>query len=203
MPEQLLPLTLFAIVAVGTPGPNNAMLLASGANFGIRRSVPHLAGVNLGFALMIFTVAAGLGATLLRFPIFEIVLRIGGIAYLLYLAFRIATAESAKETAIEGRPITFIEAALFQWINPKAWIMATGATVTYGLGAPDPILEAFLIAAVFLIAGTPFSSAWMLGGAWLKRFLSSPMRRRAFNWAMAALLVASLLPVMADLIADV
>ena len=109
----------------------------------------------------------------------------------------------AKETAIEGRPITFIEAALFQWINPKAWIMATGATVTYGLGAPDPILEAFLIAAVFLIAGTPFSSAWMLGGAWLKRFLSSPMRRRAFNWAMAALLVASLLPVMADLIADV
>ncbi|MEE2951708.1 MAG: LysE family translocator [Pseudomonadota bacterium] len=202
MPEQLLPLTLFAIVAVGTPGPNNAMLLASGANFGVRRSLPHLAGVNLGFALMIFTVAAGLGATLLQFPIFEMALRIGGIVYLLYLAFRIATAETAKDTAIKGRPINFIEAALFQWINPKAWIMATGATVTYGLGAPDPVTEAFLIAAIFLIAGTPFSSAWMLGGAWLKRFLSSAKRRRAFNWAMALLLVASLLPVIFDLVAS-
>ena len=148
-------------------------------------------------------VATGVTGALWALPGAAPVIQAVGLAYLLYLAFRIATAESAKETAIEGRPITFIEAALFQWINPKAWIMATGATVTYGLGAPDPILEAFLIAAVFLIAGTPFSSAWMLGGAWLKRFLSSPMRRRAFNWAMAALLVASLLPVMADLIADV
>lgn len=200
MSDQLLPLILFAVVAVGTPGPNNAMLLASGANFGIRRSLPHLLGVNLGFSFMIFVVGAGLGATLLRYPAFALGMRIVGIAYLLYLAFRIATAESSGQTSVKGRPISFIEAALFQWVNPKAWIMATGATVTYAIGAPDPLLEAALIAAVFLIAGSPFSSVWMFGGAWLARFLSSPARRRAFNLTMAGLLVLSLVPVILELV---
>ncbi|RFC62781.1 LysE family translocator [Fulvimarina endophytica] len=200
MSETLLPLVLFVIVAVGTPGPNNAMLLASGANFGVRRALPHYLGVNLGFTAMVFVVAAGLGATLLQFPIFSAVLRFVGITYLLYLAFRIATAETSGTQAGRGQPITFTEAALFQWVNPKAWIMATSASVTYATGHSDPIVQAMVLAAVFLVAGSPFSGIWLVGGAAVSKWLSSSRRRRIFNGAMAGLLVLSVLPILAETI---
>jgi threonine/homoserine/homoserine lactone efflux protein len=187
----LAALSAFALVTSITPGPNNMMLMASGANFGLRRTVPHALGVGVGFTLMIVLVGVGLMELFDLFPVLNLILKVVSVAYLLWLAWKIAHAAAPDtEGRARGKPMSFVQAMLFQWVNPKAWSMALTAIALY---APDRNLAAIaLVAAVFGIINLPSTSLWAVMGQALRGWLSSPARLRAFNWTMAALLVGSL-----------
>ena len=192
--ELITALTLFAFVSSITPGPNNLMLMASGANFGFRRSVPHMFGVTLGFILMIILVGVGFVQVFEAYPLSNTVLKVVSIAYLFYLATKIATAAPIEKGATAGTPMTLLQAALFQWVNPKAWTMAVTAVTVY---TPDHTLTS--IAVVALVFGTlnlPSIGSWTFLGQQMARILTNPRRMVLFNWTMALLLVASLYPVL-------
>lgn len=194
--DLILALTGFAFVSSITPGPNNLMLMASGANFGFRKTVPHMLGIGIGFTVMILLVGAGLMQIFDAFPIAHTILKVFSVAYLLYLAWKIANATPPKTgtDAEKGRPFTFTQAALFQWVNPKAWTMALTAITVY---APDrSLLAVALVALIFGIINLPSVSTWTIMGQQMARFLTSPAKLRTFNWTMAILLVASLYPVV-------
>jgi len=195
--ELLWALLLFVVVTLFTPGPNNTMLMTTGLNFGFRRGLPHLWGVALGFAVMVLAVGLGLGALFQAYPAAYAVLKYAGAAYLLYLAWQIATAGEFKEGAARGRPISFLEAAAFQWLNPKGWVMAVGAVSTYAAVAAFPF-NMLLMAGLFGSLGILSSATWLGFGTGLKRVLTSPGAVRAVNITMALLLVASLWPILAD-----
>ena len=196
MTLDLLPgLMGFAFVTSVTPGPNNLMLMASGANFGLRRTVPHALGVALGFAAMAALVGLGLAAAFAAAPWAETALEVASVAYMLWLAWRIANAAAPEGRGASGRPFTFLQAAAFQWVNPKAWTMALGAISLYA--ADGAVASVLLVAAVFAAVNLPSVSVWAVMGTQLRRVLTNPRRLRAFNWSMAALLVASLYPVLA------
>ncbi|MDH0685142.1 MULTISPECIES: LysE family translocator [Achromobacter] len=193
------PLALFALVSSITPGPNNVMLASSGLNFGFRRSVPHLLGVNLGFTLMIFLVGVGLGSVFQQTPVLYTILKYAGAAYLLYLAWKIATSGPLDEGETRGKPFTFLQAAAFQWVNPKAWVMAVGVVATY---TPQNGFFANLVIATLVcgIVNLPSIGIWVTFGTALRRVLHRPAAIRAFNVGMALLLVASLYPVALELL---
>lgn len=197
---EYLPLILFTVSTCITPGPNNTMILASGANFGIRPSLPHLFGINIGFPLMVVAVGLGIGGLFAAFPVLHDILKIVGSAYLLFLAYRIATADGSDGAERRGRPLSFTQAALFQLVNPKAWIMAVGAVSVYSAASESYTWQVITIALVFFVFGTPCTAVWLWGGSALRRWLSQPAYLRAFNLAMAALLVASLAPIVSDLV---
>ena len=194
----LAALFLFAFSSSFTPGPNNMMLLASGLNFGLRRSVPHMAGVDLGFTGMVFLIGIGLGQVFVRFPALYLALKIAGIVYLIWLAWRIAHSGPAREGQAPARPMTFLEACAFQWVNPKAWMMAVTAVSTYRV-FEDTTLNALLVAGNFMIANLPSVIAWVWFGRWLRRLLANPRALTFFNWSMAGLLILSLWPVVREL----
>ncbi|HEV6966891.1 LysE family translocator [Roseateles sp.] len=191
--STLAALTGFAFVTSITPGPNNLMLLASGTHFGWRRSLPHLAGISFGFAVMLAAVGLGLGEVFQRWPALHDGLKWASLAYLLYLAFKIATAAPPSAHGLvagQGRPMGFGAAALFQVVNPKAWAMALTAVTAYSdLGTPALI-------AVFVAVNLPCCGSWALLGEQMRRWLHRPRALRAFNWAAAALMVVSVLPVL-------
>lgn len=190
----LIALLGFAFVATVTPGPNNLMLMASGANFGFRRTLPHMAGIVGGLTFMALLVGAGLMALFEAFPVLNIILKILSVGYLLWLAFKIATAASVQAQAPKGRPMTFLQAASFQWVNPKAWAMCLSAITLY---APErSLLSVAFVAAAFALVCFPAISIWAWLGTVVRRWLSSAIRLRTFNITMAALLVASLYPVL-------
>lgn len=192
--DVFLALVAFAFVSSITPGPNNLMLMASGANFGFRRTVPHMLGIGIGFGVMIVLVGLGLVRIFDAFPVTHLILTIVGTLYLLWLAWKIAHASAPDSARAGARPFTFIQAALFQWVNPKAWQMALTAITLY---APDRSAVAILwVGLVFAIINLPSVSTWTVLGQQMQRILSSPARLRAFNRSMAALLVASLVPVL-------
>ena len=192
--DILMALIAFAFVSSITPGPNNLMLMASGANFGFRRTIPHMLGIGLGFTFMVLLVGAGLVQVFDRYPISHTVLKVLSVLYLLYLAWKIAHAAPAKGADAAGTPMTFLQAAAFQWVNPKAWAMALTATAAY---APDQTINAILLVAlVFGTINLPSVSTWTVLGQQMARILTNPHRLLAFNWTMAALLVASLYPVL-------
>ncbi|HVY02804.1 MAG TPA: LysE family translocator [Caulobacterales bacterium] len=185
--------TLFAFAASVTPGPNNMMMMASGANFGLARTLPHMAGVVFGFTVLILAVGLGLGALLTAWPALHAILYWAGSAYLLWLAWRIASAGTVG--AVEaGRPRNFWEIVAFQWVNPKAWTGALGAVATY---APPENYYANLaiICAIFAGVNIPVAFLWTTGGAALKGLLADARALRAFNIAMALLLVISIPPI--------
>ncbi|HYF07965.1 MAG TPA: LysE family translocator [Acetobacteraceae bacterium] len=185
----------FAVAMSATPGPNNAMIAASGANFGLRRSVPHMVGISLGFPAMLVIVALGLAAPLATLPGLQWVLRWAGAAWMLWIAWQIATAAPEGEDHVSGaRPMTALAAALFQWINPKAWVIAGGAIATY----TDTLAQALLLAAIFVPAAALSVLLWALIGRGAARALGTPERLRWFNRIMATLLVLSLWPVLAS-----
>lgn len=187
-------LALFAFVSSVTPGPNNLMLMASGANFGFRRTIPHMLGVAIGFVFMVLLVGVGLVQVFDTFPVSYTVLKVGSVVYLLYLAWKIANSGPAKSGAAAGKPMTFLQAAAFQWVNPKAWAMALTAISAY---TPDHTLWAILlVGVVFGAINLPSVGSWTLLGQQMARFLTNPRRLIAFNWTMAVLLVASLYPVI-------
>lgn len=198
MSLDLLPALLaFAFVTSVTPGPNNLMLMASGANFGLRRTVPHALGVALGFAFMTGLMGLGLGTAFEAVPWASAALAGVSVLYMLWLAWRIANAAAPEARAGAGRPLTFLQAAAFQWVNPKAWMMALGAVSLYAPGGALPAVLA--VAAVFAAVNLPSVGLWAAMGTQLRRVLTNPARLRAFNWSMAALLLASLYPVLAEL----
>jgi len=192
--EILGPLVTFAVATSITPGPNNIMVTASGANFGFRRTLPHMLGVPIGFTIMVLAIGLGLSEIFESFPVIHQVLRYGGAAYLLYLAYRIATAAPTTPDTAQpaGRPLTFLQAALFQWVNPKGWMMAVGAISTYTTVGGDLLLESIAIALIFGAIGLPSVALWAALGVAIGRLLQTRWALRAFNIAMALLLVASL-----------
>ena len=194
MDLALLPALLaFAFASSITPGPNNLMLLASGANFGVRRSVPHMLGISVGHSFMVVVVGLGLMGVFEAAPVLHDVLTVASVLYLLWLAWKVATS-APKDGASRARPFTFWQAAAFQWVNPKAWVMAIGAITLYaGDGGPWAVLA---VAAVFAATNLPSISVWTVMGQEMRRFLTSPTRLKAFNWTMAGLLVLSLWPVL-------
>lgn len=197
--DLLAGFVVFCVVTLFTPGPNNLMLMASGLNWGWRRTLPHLTGVALGFTLMVALVGLGLGQVFALYPALYTALKYAGAAYLLWLAWGIASAGPVEEGGkASGRPMTFIEAALFQWVNPKAWIMAVGAISAYAGIAPFPWNVA-IMAGLFGLLGFPSSGAWVLFGQGLASLLKGPRAVRAFNIAMGLLLAASLWPIAAEL----
>ncbi len=196
--DLLIALAVFCLVTLFTPGPNNLMLMTSGLNFGVRRGVPHMLGVVTGFSLMVLIVGLGLGAIFKAWPLLYVALKYAGAAYLLYLAWQIAVSEpSAPGNDSARSPIGFFQAAAFQWVNPKAWVMAVGAISTYAAVAPFP-LNVVVIAALFGVFGLASSGTWLGFGAALQRVLKNPRAVRVFNVVMALLLVASLYPIFAD-----
>ena len=192
--ETLIALTVFAFVSSATPGPNNLMLMASGANFGFARSVPHMLGISIGFSVMILCVGAGLIQLFDRWPASYTLLKVASVLYMSWLAWKIACAAPATPEARQGQPMTFLQAAAFQWVNPKAWAMALTALSVY---AGDAGFAAFgIVALVFGLVNLPSITMWTALGQQMARFLTSPARLRTFNWTMAALLMASLYPVL-------
>ena len=191
-------LVMFVVVTLFTPGPNNTMLMTSGLNFGFRRGLPHLWGVTLGFAFMVLAVGLGLGAVFAAYPALYALLKYAGAAYLLYLAWQIATS-GAPEAGGSSREkaITFMQAAAFQWLNPKGWVMAVGAVSTYAAVAAFPA-NVGIIAFLFGALGVLSSATWLGFGTGLKRLLTSPRAVRAVNVTMALLLVASLWPILSE-----
>jgi threonine/homoserine/homoserine lactone efflux protein len=190
---------VFATVMFFTPGPNNIMLLASGLNFGFRRTLPHMAGVTFGFAFMIGVTGLGLGAVFASLPILQTILKYGGAAYLVYLAIAIALSGPPDPgEAEQRRPMTFLGAALFQWVNVKGWVMAIGTITAYAAIAIYP-WNIMLQVALSLLIGGVSCVTWALAGTSLQTLIKSPGAVRAFNVAMAVLLLASLYPVLVEL----
>lgn len=193
--EIFLSLLLFAFTTSVTPGPNNMMLLASGVNFGFRRTIPHMFGIGFGFFSLLLGVGFGLGALLAAFPPLFIALKLAGGLYLLWMAFKIATSRSLGEGRTGAQPMTFMGAAAFQWVNPKAWVMAVSAMAAY----TNPGRYAFtvlLVALAFAIVNLPSVSTWAGFGSVLREWLSHPVRLKWFNISMAVLLVLSLWPML-------
>lgn len=193
---EILPaLAVFALVSSITPGPNNIMLMTSGVNFGFRRTAPHMLGVAIGFTIMVILVGVGVVQIFDWWPASYLILKVVSIAYLLYLAIRIArSAPPEGEAQREARPLTFMQAALFQWVNPKAWMMAITAISVY---APSKSFAAVgLVALVFGLINLPSVSVWTVLGQHLRKLLNNTKRLRVFNGSMAILLVLSLYPVV-------
>jgi threonine/homoserine/homoserine lactone efflux protein len=187
-------LALFAFVSSITPGPNNLMLMASGANFGLRRSVPHMLGVAIGFVVMVLLMGIGLAQIFQTWPVANQALKVISILYLLYLAWRIATAAPPEGATDPGRPFSFLQAAGFQWVNPKAWAMALTAITAYS--PANNWTAILLVAMLFGLINLPSVGIWVLLGEQMSRLLTSRSRLVAFNWTMSGLLIASLYPII-------
>ncbi|WP_353474103.1 LysE family translocator [Salipiger sp. H15] len=192
--DLLLALATFAFVTVISPGPNNLMLLASGANFGLARSVPHMLGVALGFPAMVLLVGLGAMRVFEAFPAARGALTVLSVLYMLWLAWKIAHAAAPGEAAAGARPMSFLQAAAFQWVNPKAWSMALGAITLYAVSRDLPAV--LLVSGTYVAMGAISTTTWTVLGGSLRRVLTNPARLRLFNWSMAALLLASMLPVL-------
>jgi threonine/homoserine/homoserine lactone efflux protein len=184
---DLLPLMTYCFVMSSTPGPNNVMLATSGAMFGYRRALPQIFGTNSGVALQTFITCLGLGSLFVAFPVLHQILRVTGAMYLIFLAWKLSA--SSLGEARETKPLSFVQAALFQAVNPKSWVKSiTLASVFMPVGLSAPV-GALLVATVGLIIGFPSASMWALFGVAIRRLLTDPFKRRIFNLSMGAMLV--------------
>jgi|AACY02.14.fsa_nt_gi threonine/homoserine/homoserine lactone efflux protein len=194
--EQLIPVAFFVIAMVGTPGPNNLMLLTAGANFGFRRSLPHILGITAGCQVLLLAIALGLGQLFSAWPTSVVLLKLAGSGFLVYMALQLLRPRAAAlgETG-EVRPLSFLQAALFQWVNPKAWLMLITGLATY-VNPAQMALSTLLIGITFAVVGLPLTCLWNVGGVALKDWLQHGRRLLHFNRLMAALLLASLVPLL-------
>ena len=192
--DLLTALATFAFVTVMTPGPNNLMLMASGTNFGFSRSIPHMLGVGLGFPLMLAFVGLGVMQVFDLWPLSYTLLKIGSVAYLVYLAWKIANAAPPRDAEASGKPLTFLQSAAFQWVNPKAWSMALSAITLYATGRD--LASVIWVAGVYVAVSMVSTTSWTLLGQQLRRLLKNQTRLRIFNWIMASLLIVTLIPVL-------
>ncbi len=176
------------------------MLTTTGLNFGVRRGIPHLLGICIGFPVMLALIGIGFGSLFQLFPLLHQIIKVVGIVYLLYLAWKIANAEGGARAQAPARPISFWQSAAFQWINPKAWVMGSSALAAYTSLDDNFFLQVAIICISFALITFPCAGAWLVFGAGLQRFLRDPLHRRIFNIAMALLLVASIVPVAWEVI---
>jgi threonine/homoserine/homoserine lactone efflux protein len=194
--DVFLALASFAFVMAFTPGPNNIMLTASGANFGFARSIPHMAGVVVGFVILLVVSGGGLGVLLVTFPSLQAALKVVGAAYMLWLAWKIANANGGQDGANpDARPLTFLQAAAFQWVNPKGVIIAFGAVALY-VRPERAFLDLLILLIVFGLATLLSTVTWSSFGVALSSVLRDERRTRIFNIVMALLLVASIVPMV-------
>lgn len=191
--DLLAALVTFAFVTSVTPGPNNMMLLASGVNFGFRRTLPHMLGISFGHSLMVALLGLGLAGLFTTWPALMLILKILSVVYMLWLAWKIAHSgePQAREAAV---PFGFFQAAAFQWVNPKAWAMALGAISAYAAGGG--VMQVLTVAGVFCAVNLPSVALWAGAGEALRGLLKVPARLRVFNWTMAGLLILSLVPII-------
>jgi threonine/homoserine/homoserine lactone efflux protein len=196
-PLGLIVTSLPFLASMGfTPGPNNILVASSGVNFGFRATVPHILGVTVGYPLMLLLVGVGLAKIFTEVPRVHAVLKYVCIAYLLYLAWRIASAPVLNaEMRRSARPLTFLQAAAFQWVNGKGWVVALSAVSTYTVVNATLTMQVLALAALALLITLASVCCWTLFGSVLRQYLHTERRRRWFNYSMAALLVASIVPV--------
>lgn len=193
----LIAFVVFAAVMYFTPGPNNIMVMSSGLTYGFRRTLPHIAGVVIGFAFMVGAVGLGFGTIFIAFPVLQVILKYAGAAYLIYLAVMIALSGPPKPGETGRRPLTFWQGAMFQWVNVKGWVAVIG-TITAYAGIANFPFNIVIQVLTFLAMGAASITIWTLFGSALRPFLTSPQAVRGFNIAMALLLLASLYPVFMD-----
>ncbi|WP_108946935.1 LysE family translocator [Shewanella halifaxensis] len=184
---------IFCATMTMTPGPNNILLATSGANFGVKRTVPHLLGIRLGQTLLHIAILLGLGSVFESWPMMHQVLQILSLGYLLYLAFKVITMPVNSEQQLERlRPMTIKESALFQWINPKSWLATITLCTAFTVAGEAYWFTALMGVAVFNIVGLPTSLTWVVLGATIRRKLDTPQRQQYFNWCMGGLLLITI-----------
>jgi threonine/homoserine/homoserine lactone efflux protein len=194
---MLISITSFAFASTMTPGPNNIMLLSSGLTFGYKRTIPHALGVNFGFPIMVICVGLGVGELFEVFPFIYTILKVVGISYLLWMAWHIANTKGAPNTEkIKDKPFTFLQAALFQWVNPKAWVAAIASTAAFITDQQIAFMQVMIISCVFFVCAILSTNSWSLGGVLLKRFIQNDRLVQIFNITMAILIVGSILPII-------
>ncbi|MCL1139066.1 LysE family translocator [Shewanella pneumatophori] len=194
--ELILTIALFAFSSGITPGPNNIMLMSSGVNFGVKRSLPHLLGICIGFPTMVLAIGLGLSAVFQAYPILHSIIKYVGITYLLYLAWLIASSSAKMNGKDTANPLSFIQAAAFQWVNPKAWIMGIGAIATFTTMNQALTPQVLTITLVFFFVALPSAFVWLGFGVALKRLLKNQRQQKIFNVTMALLLVLSIVPMI-------
>lgn len=186
---------MFAFVSSITPGPNNTMLLLSGINFGFRRTMPFMLGVTIGFIILVIVSGVGLGAIFVKWPVLDTALRYSCALYLLYLAWQILRSTQLNIQNEAKKPISFWQAVIFQWINPKAWVMAIVGVTTY-VPMEHFLLNIMVLIALYMVFVFSSGSVWILFGSWIQNFLHRPNYLRRFNLIMAILLILSLFPLL-------
>lgn len=186
---------LFSIVMAFTPGPNNIMIMTSGLNHGLRASLPHLAGIGFGMPAMFLALGLGFGVVFERFPALHFVIKVVGTLYLIYLAWCIARSSSVKTKQGGAKPFTFLQAILFQWVNPKGWIFVMTTIGTFTVVGQHFLVQMLSIALVFVVVGFLSGGSWLLFGFSLQKLLEKPLYRNVFNITMALFLLISVLPV--------
>ncbi|MFC0049886.1 LysE family translocator [Rheinheimera tilapiae] len=189
----------FALSSTITPGPNNIMMMSSGVNYGVRASLAHLCGICLGFPAMVLLVGLGFGLIFTTLPWLHTVIKVIGVVYLLWLAWKIAGSGAGQIDTVQNKPLNFWQAAAFQWVNAKAWVMASGAIAAFTTVGGAVLSEVLQITAAFLLVSFPCVGAWLTFGAMLRRVLNQPHYRQWFNYSMALLLLLSVLPVVYEL----
>jgi threonine/homoserine/homoserine lactone efflux protein len=197
--DYLPALATFTWVACITPGPNNMMILSSGLNYGVRASLPHLLGINLGCCLMVLLVGLGLGSVFSWYPVLHQLVKVIGVVYLLWLAWKIATTDKAALPEAQVKPLGFWQAAFFQWVNAKAWVMITGAITSFTTVGSHIGLQIALITLAFFLIGLPCTTSWLVGGYLMAKVLKNGQAYRLFNRSMGLLLAASTWPVVDEL----
>lgn len=195
---MIISIATFTISTVTTPGPNNIMLLSSGLTFGYKKTIPHMSGIIVGFPFMVVLVGLGMGVIFEKFPIILSILKIVGILYLFWMAFKIANNTSSYEVeeGQKSKPFTFFQAAIFQWVNPKAWIMAITAISIFVTANENSYLQVITIAFIYLLSSIISTNSWAFGGVVLKKFIKNESSVKKLNIIMAVLLIASVLPII-------
>ncbi|AUR52740.1 LysE family translocator [Aquella oligotrophica] len=192
--EYYLSLLLFCVSSSITPGPNNLMMLMSGINFGVKRSLPHYFGILFGFSAMVFLVGMGLAGVFAKFPVLHQVIKYIGAIYMLYLAYQIIRSSSSlKEVKSARRPLSFFKAVLFQWVNPKAWVMGIGAVSAFTVINLPMVSQVIIISLIYFLVGVPCIAFWLIGGVAVRRYLNNTRHLQIFNVTMGILLIASIL----------
>ena len=193
--ELIFALFIFAFVSSITPGPNNIMLMASGTNFGFQKSIPHILGINIGYSMLIFSLGIGLMEVFNLFPLIKNILKFLCVGYLVYLSYRIATSSTSagKNEEHKSRPMSFTEAMLFQWVNPKGWTMGLSAITIYS--PTNALSSIILVTFAFSITNFPCQCLWVLLGQQFRKLMTSSIKLRIFNYIMAGLLMLTLIQI--------
>lgn len=200
--DYLFAVVLFAVSSSVTPGPNNIMVMTSGLNFGVKKSLPLLTGICVGFTVMLLLVGFGFSQLFELFPSLHFLIKCAGVAYLLYLAYLIARSAGEVESGEQSKPLSFMKGALFQWVNGKAWVVATGAIAAFTTVGANFFSQNLMIATTFFLVSFPCVGVWLMFGSLLKNVLNSAKSRMVFNYIMSGLLVLSVAPVVSEILAE-